>query len=239
VTESGKAEAGRGERAIFDVESGGHMWRLWAQRLDRSTSWRSCTAEDIALAGFVPASSLAAAKLDLANACDVGRRLEARLTATLEARDGSQAALVVALRKKREAEESVVAWIKEADRLNAYANSVETRLASERAAREHLDGELERALAAAAHTIGELQESIADVADSFDQNGKHGIADQLRQFLPTEAPAPATTPSTPAPPSIAARLDEDGDWVDAETHAIRGVTHWALLPPLPKPEGSK
>lgn len=35
---------------------------------------------------------------------------------------------------------------------------------------------------------------------------------------------------------IAARLDDDGDWIDAATHEIRNVTHWASLPPPPKAE---
>lgn len=47
--------------------------------------------------------------------------------------------------------------------------------------------ELQAALAAGARRIGELEEAIADVADGFEQQGKHGLARQLRQFLPPEA----------------------------------------------------
>jgi hypothetical protein len=35
---------------------------------------------------------------------------------------------------------------------------------------------------------------------------------------------------------VAARLDDDGDWIDAETHELRGVTHWMPLPPPPSPK---
>jgi hypothetical protein len=75
------------------------------------------------------------------------------------------------------------------DVLSTRLRAAEAALAEERETVRRLEGELGQALAVAARRIGELEEAIADVADGFEQQGKFGLASQLRQFLPA-----ATTP---------------------------------------------
>lgn len=155
------------------------------------------SVEALAAAGFVPQQQLTEAKAEV----EAVRRALATETKVREMswahhdehheRDNARWLKMCQALGKVVDGEPAIAWpaifdmVAQLTAANALASELRERA-------EEAEANTDRSLAAAARRIGELEGAIADVADGLEQQGKRGLASQLRQFLPASQP-PTTT----------------------------------------------